>query len=182
VILGTFGSFLQLASAPCSIHSIGQTIDPSRVRVAMASSRGKRVISSIGGAFCMLLLVGGVAPGAAYASCSHDVSSRASRSIQDSLADLELFRYTAALSDRLPVSPPESPCNGPSCSGRQGFPQAPAQSLSPRSDPWCSMSIAAYRINSNSTHQFDTSPRPHPRHETVPPERPPRPARDLPLA
>ena len=148
----------------------------------MATWRRMQVKCSIGGAFCVLLLVVGVAPNRAQAGCGHDVTSSESRLIRDALADMELFHYPAR--DRL------TDCPGAHARGRaparhalreQGLPQVPVPSLSLRSDLWCCMTIATDRIGRKSAHALDTSSRPHPRHETFPPERPPAPPCFAPL-
>jgi hypothetical protein len=175
---------LQFGPAPSSISNIVQIVDYSPVRVAMISSFRERAKLWIGGAFTMLLLVGGLVPPRAQAGCSHDVTSNISRSFRNSVADLELLQYSAGELEH-PLSPSprkERGCSGPSCSPGQSSPQAPAPSLSLRSDLWCFSTLELARGDRDSTAPFIMSTAPHPRHETSPLERPPRRAQRLSLS
>lgn len=156
----------------------------SPARAAMGTSFRERAKHSIAGAFCLLLLVGGVAPPRIQAGCSHDVTSRTSRLTGETLAHLELPRFPVGLTTdpAPPVPRRDRPCQGPSCSRGQSLPPGPPPSLSLRSDLWCCPAIASAWNPFHSTDRLDTSDTLHPRHETAPPERPPRLAQQSPCS
>jgi hypothetical protein len=150
---------------------------PLTNRVAMISSFRERAKHRIAVAFCTLLVIGGVAPSPARASCGHDVTSSPIRSAWESLSDLELLKYSGAdQANSAPTGPrQELPCSGPSCSRGRDLPPAPATSVAfGMSDPWC------YTTNSSRWDDRDWAAMPvdlsilHPRHSTSRPERPPR--------
>jgi len=136
------------------------------------------VTHCVAGAF-LLLVVGGVAPPSARASCGRDVTSSLSRSTGKWLSRLELLGEPFAK----PVDPasgdprPQGPCSGPSCSGGRDLPHAPAPSPEPTdpSDSWCCTIVAQHWGGSlEPTGTLANLPSVHPRHSTSPLERPPR--------
>jgi|SRR5579883_1631295 len=133
----------------------------------------------VAGAFAVLLAVGGIVPSTARAGCGHNVTSRLSRSTQDSFSNLELFRYSAASPfDSAPGDPGRdrpSPCSGPSCSQGRSRPQAPAPSSNTvRSDPCCDTTGALCWAYPESVDKLDNPFTSCPRQSTSPLERPPR--------
>ena len=129
----------------------------------------------VAGAFCVLLVVGGVAPSPAWAGCGRDVTSKASRSTRDSLSALELLKSSAAEpADSAPAGPrPDRPCSDPSCSRGRGLPQTPAPSSPVKSDPWYCTTIALWWGSPRSAEPLGNLSASHPRHSTSPIERPP---------
>lgn len=145
----------------------------------MISSFLKRAKPWIAGAFCMLLVVGGIAPSTARASCGHNVTSDLIRSSRDSVSELELLRYDSSAEsvESAPASPRRDlPCSGPSCSqGGRNLPQAPAPTVSVRmSDPWCCTSNSPGWDGPESAEKPAEFSLSSPRHLTSPIERPPR--------
>jgi hypothetical protein len=143
----------------------------------MFSSFDERAKHWIAGTFCMLLVIGGVAPAPARASCGHDVTSNGSRSARESLFDLKLSKDLGAdQANSAPAGPHrELPCSGPSCSRDRGFPPAPATSVMVKMiDPWCSTTISSHWDDPVSAEKPVDLSISHPRHNTSRLERPPR--------
>ena len=143
----------------------------------MDSSFHERAKHWIAGVFSMILVIGGVAPSPARASCGHDVTSNRIRSARESLSDLELWKYSGAdQANSAPAGPRrELPCSGPSCSRRQGFPSAPVTSvLVTMSDPWCCTTISSRRDDPDSAQKPVDLSIAYPRYNTARVERPPR--------
>ena len=142
----------------------------------MTSPFRERAEHRIVGAFCALLVVGLVAPVPAQASCGNDVHSNASRSTRDSLSELELLGNFAEQGDVAPAVLPhrDVPCTGPTCSRGRGFPSAPARFVSARISDICCTTLVIYRGNPDSAAELTGLDTSHPRHNTFPPERPPR--------
>jgi hypothetical protein len=143
----------------------------------MVSSVHERTTHWIAGAFCMLMVIGGVAPSPARASCGHDVTSNQIRSSRESLSELELLKYTGTdQANSAPAGPRrEMPCSGPSCSPARGLPLAPATSVPVRiSDLWCCMTISSRWEEPDSAEKPVDLSISHPRHNTSRLERPPR--------
>ena len=139
----------------------------------MLSSFRKRANHWIAGAFCMLLVVGGVAPSPARASCGHDVTSNLIRSARESLSDLDVLIYSA---DSTPAAPRRDlPCSGPGCSEGRNLPQAPATSIPVRiTDPFCCTTVATYGNGPDSAEKLADLSISRPRHNSSPLDRPPR--------
>jgi hypothetical protein len=139
----------------------------------MVSSFQERAKQGIAGAFFMLLVVGGVAPSSARASCGHDVTSDLIRSAQESLYGLDILKYSA---DPAPAGHRRDlPCSGPGCSEGRNWPPAPATSISVRiSDPFCCKTFAIRGEGRDSAENLDDPSIAHPRHIPSPLERPPR--------
>jgi hypothetical protein len=143
----------------------------------MTSTFRKRAERRIVRAFCILLVVGGVAPLPAQASCGNDVDSNAIRSTGESLFDFELLAFSAEQGDAAPPVLPNRgmPCTGATCSRGRGLPPAPATFVSARiSDICCSTTVANCWGNAESAAELTDLDKSHPLHNTFPPERPPR--------
>ncbi len=168
---------LKFDPRPDSLLLISQIAVPSPTRADMIPSFHERAKRWVAGAFCVLLTVGGIAPSTARAGCGHGVTSNLSRSVQESLSSLEGFgHFTVEQNDSTPASPRrDRPCSGLSCSQGRRMPQVPAaSSTSLRSDPWCCTTIVSCW---DSPDLAESLPNPFlscPRHNTSPPERPPR--------
>jgi hypothetical protein len=170
------GGPLQCRLPRSSISDITWTIDLSPVRSTMASSLPTRVKHSAAVAFLTLLAIGAFAPLQVQAGCGHKVTSSASRSIQESLAHLELFGYAAAQPGSLPpLNSGDRPCNGVFCSRGRNLPLAPAPSVTLTAEIWCCLSTATACRGRDRADRLDPSAPPQARYETSPPERPPRP-------
>jgi hypothetical protein len=143
----------------------------------MVSSFHERAKHWITGAFSMLLVIGGVAPSPARASCGHDVTSNRIQSARESRSDLELLKYSGAdQANSAPAGPRrELPCSGPSCSRSQGLPSAPVTSILVRmSDPWCCTTISSRWDDPDSADKPVDLSIAHPRYNASRVERPPR--------
>jgi hypothetical protein len=176
-IAGILATRLQFRRSPSNIFSVLpiKVLSPARAET-MPSPPG-RAKHQVVGAFCVLLLLGGVAPSSTRASCGHGVTSGLNRAIGVSLSDLELARYQgAALADPAPADPRrDMPCSGPSCSKGRSLPHAPSSSSSPvRSDPWCCTSAAPGWASPEAVDTLGDLAASRPRHTSFRIDRPPR--------
>jgi hypothetical protein len=125
----------------------------------------------------MLLVMAIIAPTTARASCGHDVKSQPIRSARESLADLELLKYSdAEHANSAPAVPrPESPCSGSSCSRGHGLPATPVISFLVRmSDSCCCTAGSSRRDDPDSVIKPVELSMMYPRYHTSRVERPPR--------
>ena len=127
-------------------------------------------------AVCVLILAAGLAPGRLQASCGHDVTSKSSRSAQATRADLQFLGVTAVQTvDIDPHRPiPARTCSGVYCPRTPRSPLAAQSTFEQRIELWCGISDVSARGTLVSAAQFAFSSKLHPRHGTLPPQRPPR--------
>src|ERR1700733_12810585 len=97
----------------------------------MVSVNDIRAQQRVSRAFCVLVLAVGLGPSRLQAGCSHDVTSKTSRSARGSVVALEILRVTAVqLADNDPYSPIRNrTCSGFSCTRRPGSPSAESPSV-----------------------------------------------------
>jgi hypothetical protein len=141
--------------------------------VFSSRQRAKRWVAA---AFCVLMVVGSIAPSQVQANCGHDVTSNVTRSTRDSFLELQLLGYSAKQGDMATAVPKgELPCSGPSCSQRRGFPPAPAQSIPVRiSDLCCCTTSVVCWDDPDSAEELTVLDISHPCHNASTPDRPPR--------
>jgi hypothetical protein len=122
----------------------------------------------------MLLAIGSIAPSPAQASCGNDVTSTVLRSNRESYSAPRLIRDFAKHGDVAPAGRRRDiPCSGPTCSRGRGSSTVP--SIPVRiSDPRRCTTVAFCSDDQGSTQKPTDVDVARARHNSSPPDRPPR--------
>lgn len=136
----------------------------------ISRSRGRAKLHIARALFVLAALA--LAPSWVEAGCDHGVTSRVDRMS----SDLTILGFSdGKRPDPTPSgSQGNQPCSGPSCSRRQGSPDAPTPSISPHRDHWFLSSTPLPPPVAEPVGVLVAGDSPHPLHFPSAPERPPR--------
>jgi hypothetical protein len=165
---------LKIDSVPSSLSPGFHLIVPYPTRLSMLSLFREPAKDRVAGAFLMLLAIGSIAPSRAQASCGNNVTSTVLRSNPESYSTPRLIGHFAKHGDVAPAGRRRDvPCTGPTCSRGRGSSTVP--SIPVRiSDPRRCTTVAFCSDDQSSTPKPTDVDLLHARHNSSPPERPPR--------
>jgi hypothetical protein len=150
---------------------------PCRFYSNMMSSRPARTGHGLTGAFCLLAVVGLIAPSTVKAGCGHYVTASLNESTYDAFSGSAIFRLSTARVVELTRGGSERhlPCTGPSCSSeRQELPPPHAPSSLEGSEAACWATFILRQPDLGGDGRWADLGISHPRTGTFFIERPPR--------